>query len=623
MCGIAGIYQLDNARIEKQRLVRFTDSLKHRGPDGSGYELLANSTLGLGHRRLSILDLTEAGKQPMSYANERYWITYNGEIFNFSELKKELTQKGFHFKSDTDTEVIMASYIAWGKDCLNKFNGMWAFALWDSQENELFLSRDRFGIKPLYYFWQPGNLFAFASETRAFKSLVGFQREFDSNLLQLNLDDNYALEGLGYTPFKNISQILPGHYAILKKEKDFKQKRWWHIDKHTSNEIPGSIEEQAEEFYRLFRDACKIRLVSDVPVATALSGGLDSTSVYSTVYDILKHESLARVNKDSQRAFTAIFPGLPDDEQVYAEKAVAFVGGSINFVKTDYTDLAAQISKETELCDFISSSPITSISSVYAGMRKNGIVVSMDGHGVDEMMYGYRDMVYSLYNNSLWEGGVENTKKYAGILTNMYHPESISSASTKFDQHITEKIKRDNNLLCRVKTKFKKSVSSQEYIPLNLPSLSNDPYDFSNQALEERMLYNETFQHTLPALLRNFDRAGMMNSIEIRMPFMDWRLVSYVFSLPLSCKLGQGFTKLLLRTAMKNRMSEDLRVRTFKVGIGSPVEHWFNGVLKEWVMDNIKDHALKSEISKAYKRGVLSPLQVKKVWNEINIDLIK
>ena len=183
MCGIAGIYKFNNEPIVKKTLIRFTDSMHHRGPDGSGYELFESETVGLGQRRLAILDLSEAGKQPMSYADQRYWITYNGEVFNFSDVKKELVKLNYSFKSNSDTEVILAAYIQWGKDCLNKFNGMWAFAIWDNQKKELFLSRDRFGIKPLYYIFIPGKLFAFASETRAFKFLDGFNRCFDEKLL--------------------------------------------------------------------------------------------------------------------------------------------------------------------------------------------------------------------------------------------------------------------------------------------------------------------------------------------------------------------------------------------------------------------------------------------------------
>jgi len=624
MCGISGIYYKNNEFLNHEVLKQFTDSMIHRGPDGAGYEILDEGHLGLGQRRLSILDLSKAGKQPMSYAEGRYWITYNGEIFNFSEVRFELQALGHTFRSQTDTEVILAAYAQWGKACLDKFNGMWAFAIWDEVNKTLFLARDRFGIKPLYYVHKPGKLLAFASETRAFKYLEGFKREIDEELLELNLQDSYALEGLGYTPFKDIVQLLPGHCMLVSRDKEtLKQKRWWHIGDHLHKEVPKTLEAQAAKFYEIFRDACRIRLISDVPVATALSGGLDSSAVYSTVYDILQKESLGRVNKDSQRAFSAIFPGLPQNEKEYADAAASFVGGNINYIETDFDNLEQTIAKETELCDFVSTSPITAISAVYKGMKSNGITVSMDGHGVDEMLYGYRDMAYSLYNRALKKGKINDAKIFSDVISNMYHPDEQNVKRNKFKQELLIKENRENSFLEKLKKIFLSKSISLEYLPFKLSSLSDKPYDFSYRTLPKRMVYHEFFVHTLPALLRNFDRASMMNSIEIRMPFMDWRLVTYVFSLPTSSKIGQGFTKLLVREAMKGKMDESVRTRTFKVGIGSPVEYWFNGALKEWVLDSVKDSQQKEELYKAFKTGGLSAQQVRDTWLGMNVELIK
>lgn len=628
MCGIAGIYNLNNTPVSIETLKRFTDSMVHRGPDGAGYELFDNETLGMGQRRLSILDLSEKGKQPMSYADGRYWITYNGEIFNFIEVKEELQQLGHAFKSDTDTEVILAAYTQWGKACLDKFNGMWAFAIWDEKDKTLFLARDRFGIKPLYYIHQANNFFAFASETRAFKFLDGFKREFDDELLRLNQKDSYALEGLGYTPFKDILQILPGHYMYVSQEKKtIEQKRWWHIDDHLHKDIPQTLEAQAEKFYELFRDACRIRLISDVPVATALSGGLDSSSVYSVVYDILQKESLGRVNKDSQRAFSAIFPGLPQNEKEYADAAAKYIGGNINYIETDFSNLSKQIEIDTELCDFISTGPITAVSAVYKGMRENGITVSMDGHGVDEMLYGYRDMVYNLFNDSLYNGNSKRRDEIKKVLVETYHPNDRKTLLDRLEKNIALEsgfISSGKRFVKGVARKIFKPESEQSlsYKPYKMPKPLGEPYGFSKKPFEERMVYHEFFEHCLPALLRDFDRAAMMNSVEIRMPFMDWRLVTYVFSLPMKSKIGQGYTKLLVREAMKGKMDESVRIRTFKVGIGSPIDYWFNGALKDWVMDNVKESKQKEELYKAYQSGGLSSQQVKDTWINLNLELI-
>ncbi len=622
MCGISGIYKLNGEKLEPAVLQRFNDSLSRRGPDGYGMEFFDNDTLGLAHRRLSILDLTECGKQPMSFADARYWITFNGEIFNFLEIRAELEAKGHLFKSDSDTEVILAAYTEWGKQCLDKFNGMWAFAIWDEHEKELFLARDRFGIKPLYYVHLPGTMFAFASETRSFKFLNGYERVFDDILLEHNLEDSYALEGLGYTPFRQLFQVLPGHYMLVKKDMQPKQKRWWHIQDHIQNQIPGSYEQQVEKFYELFRDACRIRLRSDVPVGTALSGGLDSTSVYSTVSDILQKESLGRINKDSQRAFTAIFPGLPHDEKEYAEKAAAYSGGNITFLHTDFGNLSQKIESETEYADYIGPSPITSIASVYEGMRKHGIVVSLDGHGVDEMLYGYRDMVYGLYNNALWNMREKDVKNYAHVLSDLYHSEQRNDMMTRIENDLQVKNQREKNLGYKLRRLLKGEIKFQDYHALKLSSLSDRPYDFSDMPIDKRMVYVEFFQHTLPALLRNFDRAGMMNSVEIRMPFMDWRLVSYVFSLPLRAKIGGGFTKKIVRDAMRGHMDESLRIRTYKVGISSPIDYWFNHYLRDWVLDSLEGSPEKTIVEQGYKKGQLEPELVRRAWQEINVRLI-
>jgi len=625
MCGIAGIYRLNSNPVQPKAFERFTDSMTYRGPDGAGYEYFEEHTLALGQRRLSILDLTEAGKQPMSYANGRYWITYNGEVFNFSELKKELIAKGFSFVSDTDTEVILASYIAWGKDCLHKFNGMWAFAIWDTQEKELFMARDRFGIKPFYYIYQSGLQLVFASETRAFKYLEGFQRSVDDYLLSLNRMDNYAIEGLGHTIFKEIKQILPGHCVLYKKGKDFVQKRWWHISDFDQQEIPKTQEEQAEKFYELFRDACRLRLISDVPVGTALSGGLDSTAVYSTVYDILKNESLGRVNKDSQRAFSAVFPGLQQDEREFAEKAVEFTGGSIQFIEMNMATLASDVERETELGDFMQTSPITAVSAVYKGMRQNGVMVSIDGHGVDEMLYGYRDMVYNLFNYHLYRREKDSYNKYREVLMKTYHPNDQKELITKLNyaeglrNGFVPRVRRTLGSIF-VKKAHKLSSGGNSFLPKHMPQELGQPYDFSDKALPERMVYHEFFEHCLPALLRNFDRASMMNSVEIRMPFMDWRLVTYVFSLPTESKIGEGYSKLLVRKAMKGRMEESLRTRTFKVGIGSPVDHWLNGKLRYWAADMVSDRNFSDLL---HKDVILSTGQVTAVWQDINLKLIQ
>lgn len=622
MCGISGIYNLNQKSIDLEVLKHFTDSMYHRGPDAAGYELLDNNTLGLGHRRLSILDLTEAGKQPFHYL-DRYTAVYNGEVFNFLEIKNDLIEKGYQFNSNTDTEVVIAAYDYYGKACFHLFNGMWAMAIWDNIENKLLLCRDRFGVKPLYYLHIKNEQFAFASETRAFKYLKGYERTFNQERVNITKDNIYALEGLGYTIFNDIYQLLPGHFIEFKNTVDeIRQQRWYDITEKV-RPVSLNFEEQKIEFYKIFQDACRIRLISDVPIATALSGGLDSSSIYSTIFDLIKNEKLNRVNPNSQLAVSAIFPGLPNDEKEYVEKALNYTKGNIKWIETDIENLEQNIEKETELFDSISNAPITSISSIYKGMKHAGITVSIDGHGVDEMLYGYLYMLYDLWSNYLIKQNKNKAHFYSQILSGLYHPSNQAKQLQWLDKS-NKTINWKSKIKYSIKNLIKDKNNETNYKSLKIKSLSDKPYHFNHLPIEERMLYHEFFVNTLPSLLRNFDRASMMNSIEIRMPFMDYRLVEFVFSLPLSSKLNNGFTKFILRDCMKGKMDEEVRLRKYKVGINSPFEYWSKKHLKNWLYSKIKNESnfdiLKSKLDEYYLKGNTHKLT--EVWYQINLSII-
>jgi asparagine synthase (glutamine-hydrolysing) len=604
--------------------------MTERGPDGSGYGFFDDHTLGMGHRRLSILDLSDAGKQPMAFADGRYHITYNGEIFNFEEIRHDLETLGHRFHSHTDTEVVLAAYAVWGADCLNRFNGMWALAIWDDQEKTLFMARDRFGIKPFYYVHEPGRLLAFASETRAFKQLEGYRRSMDEELLQWQMQ-GARIHGSGYTIYKGIHCLLPGHFVLLKQDGPFEQKRWWHIQDHLWSKVPDTLEAQAEQYYALLQDACKIRLVSDVPVATALSGGLDSSSVYCTVNALFKQGGLQRVPADAQRAVVATFPGLENDERAYAEQAIAYTGGEALFLPQEYKNLPEQVEKDTLIFDGLNASPITAISGIYRGMRAAGIAVSMDGHGVDEMQYGYRDMLYNLFDYFHKNG---NTRM-ADALREVIVPTYPESDHARVEQNLRQ-LMQAQGLTARMKRMVKQLIGRKTFDRAGYNSTVNwppvgQPYHFEGLAYQEQVVYQETFVETLPDIFRNFDLAGMMNSVEIRMPFMDWRLVAYTFSLPFSSKVGHGYNKLVLREAMKNHMPESLRQRRLKIGISSPIQVWLNGPLREWAMDilsaagnenkaTVEARILLENVKK--DSGVLSREQASEVWQKVNRILI-
>ena len=615
MCGIAGIWMKNGAHLEETHLRTFTDSLIHRGPDGGGYSIY-NASLGLGHRRLSILDTRSIADQPMSLEGHALHIIYNGEVFNFIEIRKELIQKKWTFKTDSDTEVILAAYQEWGMDAFDKFNGMWAIALWDEVKQELLLCRDRYGIKPMYYL-ETSTMLAWASETKAFKSLHGHHLSIDEQMLQICMADTYALEGKGHTIFQGLKQLLPGHFIRVKAGEQVQQKRWYNLLKGR-RKIESRYVGQVAEFRELFKESCKLRMRSDVTLATALSGGVDSTAVYTMVHKLMKEGGAERSPADWQRAFVAVFPGTDKDERAYAELAVAHIGGKAAYIEQDFADLPNRILQSTQHFNNLSSTPILALMGVYEGMRKAGVTVSLDGHGVDEMLYGYRNMVYQGFEYQKWNGDRSEAEATKEVLVNMYAEDMRKSKAMTFEKDIESAFKRRASLTHKLSKLVRGHKIESMVRPSDLlPSLSDRPYDFGNMNPFDGMVYEEFCLRTLPSLLRNFDHAAMLNSIEIRMPFMDYRLVEMAFSLPYSSKVGGGYTKRILRDAMKDIMPESIRTRTFKVGLGAPTKDWFSGPLKEFLGDHLstsgfREHSLLSakEIENFHEK------QVNGKWNE-------
>jgi len=600
MCGIVGIWNLDDRPIDRSELDKFTDSLSHRGPDGRGIYLDSIVSLGLGHRRLSILDLTPKGQQPMSYANGRYWITHNGELYNFIELQKELTSLGYKFKSNSDTEVILAAYVEWGEACQLKFNGMWAFAIWDAQERVLFLSRDRFGVKPLHYLYN-GKQFIFASEMKSFLTLNKLQPSFDKQMVDFALRNPYLVEDTENCLLKGIKRLNGGCCLTVRVGQSLLIERWWDTFDHLESN-PGNFDRQIERFKELFFDACNIRMRSDVPLATALSGGLDSSSVLCTMTQIRsKSGNSQRLAKDWQKAFVATFKDTFLDERKFAEKVIRFTDAKpiykeINSLKTiEYLD--DYIFDLEEIYE-----PHIGTWLIYREMRNNNICISMDGHGGDEALAGYSRYSVFAMQDAIWpKFNIRRWFELKSTLRDLY-PKGINySLPTPMDslkgallQQWPETYKFIRSIYQGIQLNQKKLYVPNEFNWLykEHPSFtynskknripSSVHYDILN-----RQLYIE-FHHTiLPTILRNFDRLSMAHGVEIRAPFMDWRLVCSLFSLPSYSKIGKGFTKRILREAMRNILPESIRVRTDKIGFMSPMEDWYRGLLKPYVLDSI------------------------------------
>jgi len=586
MCGIVGLWNFDRNDISQPEFDRFNDSLSHRGPDGRGVYHDSNSRLWLGHRRLAILDLSDAGAQPMKTSNGRYWVTYNGEIYNFLELKQELSILGFTFQGQSDTEVLLAAYEQWGESCQLRFNGMWAFAIWDAVEKRLFLSRDRFGVKPLHYYFS-GGCFAFASELKAFLSLKKIPFEVNQITLAQSVQNMIGLEGTNKTWYQGVSRLQGGHSMTVYPDGEVEVKRWWDTLDHLVS-VPRTYQGQVDRLRELFLDACKLRMRSDVPLATSLSGGLDSSAVFSSLHHIGQNKSFS---KNWQRAFIAGFKGSALDERDYALQMVEHVKASAIITEMNESAFLPDFEKIIYHLEEVNSVLLAGLWLNYGAMRKHGVFVSMDGHGADEYLGGYHFIVENemhraaagmrigrfldLRNTFASFAGGSNPIELMSIKSALRYAYQYSEPARKVRTFLGQGSNLPNVPGRAPLTEF-----------LDNPAYEMDPR-FQKLSGLGKNLYIYFHFTVLPSILRNFDRASMGNGIETRMPFMDWRIVCYLFSLPDESKMGNGYSKRILRDAMTGIIPDALRLRTNKIGFTSPMGQWLAGGLRPLVQDTL------------------------------------
>ena len=549
MCGISGIINKKSGAVDSNELKRINDLISHRGPDSEG-EFTYNN-VGLAHRRLSILDLSLLGHQPMPYM-DRYVITYNGEIYNYIELKAELISAGYLFKSGTDTEVIMAAYDCWGAECLNKFNGMWSFALLDKTKNELFFARDRFGIKPLYYKDLPDQ-FIFGSEIKQLlnkdkPNLVDEDILLESMLTHI---DNHT----SATYFKGVNSFPAGHYMIYNlstNERSIKKYYKLNIDHKYKNQTE---EQLTETFQNLLTDAIHLRLRSDVKVGTCLSGGLDSSSISAI--------AAKKYNEESDEKFIAINAKSIDksnDESEFARIVAESESLDLNVVTPTYEDFLKTIDEVV----FTQEEPFGSPSMfmgwhVFQKAREMGCTVMLNGQGGDEVLLGYEryfSSTLSLKRPLNFIKQVFNQSKNSRL--SVFH----TLAYFFYFRNSSLRIKRlkDKSFL---KDEFKKNKYFESIV--ESAKVFND--------VEEMQLL-EISKLQLPHLLRYEDRNSMRHSIETRLPFLDYRLVELSLSLPLHVKIRNGWTKFILRKAVDKLLPENIVWRKNKFGFEAPEKIW-------------------------------------------------
>lgn len=545
MCGIFGCI----GKMSEATAWKCINEISHRGPDKQIIKKFEGAILA--HARLSVIDISEQSNQPMSDLTGRYWIVYNGEIYNYIEIRKDLEQKGYHFRTQSDTEIILYAYIEWGEAFQNKCNGMWALAIWDDQQKTLFLSRDRFGVKPLYIYQQESD-FYFSSEMKAFFPVM---RKKEINYIIFEQKDYFGYESTENCCIRNISKIGAGYCGYYMNNK-LVLNRWWRTWEHLM-EVPVGYQEQVELFRALFLDACRIRMRSDVPIGTALSGGVDSSAVIGAMHAVsLQNDRY--ISNDWQHTFVASMPGTVLDETNYAKQASRYIGVDINEVAITANISPDEIMRFMYVCeDPYVTSPIPFMQT-YQSVSEAGVRVTLDGHGADELFGGYKeDIFYAVMDCG------EDLKKIRQIWMT-YNSMQFSEDIITLEQFMgMAKEKVTGNI-----------IDGQEV-------LWNVVGNFNNR------LYLQTHNRMLPTLLRCYDRYSMGNGVEIRMPFLDHRIVSFAFSIPFSSKIRNGYTKSIIRDACVPYMEPQIMYRKSKIGFNSPMTEWFQGDLREFLLDTI------------------------------------
>jgi asparagine synthase (glutamine-hydrolysing) len=556
MCGIAGIIDLQGRAVAPGAVERLTSLIAHRGPDGAGFWFSDDKHIALGHRRLAIIDPGAGGNQPMASGDGRYVIAYNGEVYNFLELRAELETLGVAFHTESDTEVVLSAWQAWGPDMLLRFNGMWALAIVDSASGDVFLARDRFGIKPLLYSVSQGRL-VFASEMRALIGCGLVASDLDKEVARRILVDAFNIEGSERTLHRDVRRLQGGHYLWVKSGRA-SVTRWWRTVDHLPK-LPSTDAGQVNRFGEIFRDAVNLRMRSDVPIGTCLSGGFDSSAIICSMSDAEKTGMGPRGNHAWRHAFVASFPGSPNDERPQAEEAAAWAGVDPVIVEIGIDDALRDFDRVLEDMDDVYIGLPTAVWLIYRELRRRRVLVSLDGHGADELMGGYL------------QAGATGAFRLRNLLSGMVSRWLFLARVVDIAR--AAMIKRKGHFFLR---------GGLFSLPRPFSVVGDDDRLPREWGAFNRRLYRMLHGTVLPTILRNFDRLSMAHGIEVRMPFLDWRLVTYTVALPEQAKYARGVSKLIARRAMTGHMPESIRAGKRKVGFNSPMPEWLNGPLSDW-----------------------------------------
>jgi asparagine synthase (glutamine-hydrolysing) len=623
MCGITGFWQdPSEGEIELLALARrMAVQMEHRGPDDAVEWVEAECGLGLGFRRLAIVDLSPTGRQPMASASERYVIIFNGEVYNFVAVRAELEKKGYQFRGGSDTEVLLAAIEEWGlRSAIQRFVGMFGFALWDREERALHLVRDRLGIKPLYYGWQ-GGTFLFGSEIKALAAHPAFLGEIDRDALALYMRHGYV--PAPYAIYRGIHKLPPGMILTLRSQDDVSAtpEPFWLarevVEAGLANPFAGGESEAVAALDSLLRDAVALRMIADVPLGAFLSGGIDS----STVVALMQAQSARPV-----KTFTIGFHESGYDEAAHAAAVATHLGTDHTSLYVTPEEARTVIPRLPMMFDepFADSSQLPTF--LVSQLARRHVTVSLSGDGGDELFGGYNRY---FWGRSIWGkiGRVPPGARALGsrALTAL-SPDGWDRQFARLDPLLPAGLRQRTPGDKLHKLAGVLAAENPEELYRGLVSQWNRTQDIVVGAIEpptaitdrsrwaalpdftQRMMFLDLISYLPDDILAKVDRASMAVSLEARVPLIDHRVVAFAASIPLSMKIRNGQGKWLLRQVLDQYVPRELIERP-KMGFGVPIDSWLRGPLREWAEELLDERRLQAE-------GFLHPAPIRQKWQE-------
>ena len=600
MCGICGKINFNSEPVNEDLLRQMTSCLSHRGPDDEGIYLKDN--VGLGHRRLSIIDLSPSAHQPMSNEDGSLWIVYNGEIYNFPELRENLIKKGHTFHSKSDTETIIHLYEEYGVDCLKYLRGMFAFAIWNDKDRSLFLARDRVGKKPLYY-WHTKDTFVFASEIKSILQDSGYTRKPDHTAIHHYLTYQYVPSP--WTAFEGIQKLPPAHYLVLKNGQ-VEIKRYWKLSYLPKHRMKG--EDLGDEIIERLRESVRIRLISDVPLGAFLSGGIDSSAIVALMSGIMD---------EPVKTFSIGFKETAYNELHYARMvAERFRTNHVEFVVEP---------KAIDIIDKLIwhyNEPFADPSAIptyyVSKLAREHVTVVLNGDGGDENFAGYGRYAANEFSRMMHRFFPPSVAKAVlPLVMILPHGKNPTNFFWRLKRFLQEYVKtpelRNGHWLCHFTTEMKNDLYEGDFLKqfshVDSFDLLLDKYkEAEADSFLDKTLYADVMMYLPDDLLVKVDVASMANSLEARSPFLDHEFMEFAAKIPSELKLKGRTTKYILKESLKGILPDEVLYRE-KMGFGVPIDHWFRNELKDMAYDIILGERARS-------RGYFKTSALKRILDE-------